>query len=288
MFADAADPGAGAVAALHLPGHRAEPYAQAVAEIEHLPGTSPDEAALCLGSHLTPTRFLPCLLDRTDRLGTGVGLEVRVPFLDHRLVDCVFNIDWAMKNRDGREKSLLRAAMNGLLPDPCIPVGLAAENVADVYGISRLTTTALTTLRHDDHGTALVTVVAAGGQGMAMVIERTEQPLRKDRSDGAGGTECPWGAVRAPETQDTVQLTDTASNGRWWYGSHGSRTSVGPCPTAAPGTWAPCPRSRCRGSRAHVPTAISAVRRTTPRRPTCPLRDTAIEVGRTPVKDHPA
>lgn len=37
---------------------------------------------------------------------------------------------------------------------------------------ARLTTTALTTLRHDDLSTALVSVVAAGGQGMAMLLER--------------------------------------------------------------------------------------------------------------------
>jgi acetyl-CoA C-acetyltransferase len=42
------------------------------------------------------------------------------------------------------------------------------------YGAAgaRLTTTALTTLRHDDHSTALISVVAAGGQGMAMILER--------------------------------------------------------------------------------------------------------------------
>jgi acetyl-CoA C-acetyltransferase len=42
------------------------------------------------------------------------------------------------------------------------------------YGAAgaRLVTTALTTLRHDDLATALVSVVAAGGQGMAMLLER--------------------------------------------------------------------------------------------------------------------
>lgn len=44
------------------------------------------------------------------------GLEVRVPFADHRLVEYTFNVPWAMKSFDGREKSLLRAAMRDLLP----------------------------------------------------------------------------------------------------------------------------------------------------------------------------
>ncbi|MCX4767700.1 asparagine synthase (glutamine-hydrolyzing) [Streptomyces sp. NBC_01275] len=103
-------------AALDLPAHRAALHRAACAEIEHLPGTAPAEAALRRDSHLNLTRFLPCLLDRADRLGMGVGLEVRVPFLDHRLVEYVFNIPWAMKTFDGREKSLLRAAVADLLP----------------------------------------------------------------------------------------------------------------------------------------------------------------------------
>lgn len=47
--------------------------------------------------------------------------------------------------------------------------------LGEPYGAAgaRLTTTALTTLRHDDLDTALISVVAAGGQGMAMLLERT-------------------------------------------------------------------------------------------------------------------
>ncbi|MFF1675104.1 asparagine synthase (glutamine-hydrolyzing) [Streptomyces sp. NPDC058256] len=105
-------------AALDLPAHRADLHTIAAAEIEHLPGTAPAEAALRLDSYLNLTRFLPCLLDRADRLGMGVGLEVRVPFLDHRLVEYVFNTPWDFKTFDGWEKSLLRAAVADLLPEP--------------------------------------------------------------------------------------------------------------------------------------------------------------------------
>ncbi|MEY2243507.1 asparagine synthase (glutamine-hydrolyzing) [Streptomyces sp. BF23-18] len=107
-------------AALDLPAHRAELHQTACAEIEHLPGTTPAEAALRRDSYLNLTRFLPCLLDRADRLSMGVGLEVRVPFLDHRLVEYVFNVPWGMKTFDGREKSLLRAAVTDLLPEPVL------------------------------------------------------------------------------------------------------------------------------------------------------------------------
>jgi asparagine synthase (glutamine-hydrolysing) len=47
----------------------------------------------------------------------ATALEVRVPFTDHRLVEYVYNTPWEMKSFDGREKSLLRAAMRGVLPD---------------------------------------------------------------------------------------------------------------------------------------------------------------------------
>lgn len=44
------------------------------------------------------------------------GLEVRVPFCDHRLVDYVWNVPWEMKYMGGTEKGLLREAGAGLLP----------------------------------------------------------------------------------------------------------------------------------------------------------------------------
>lgn len=57
------------------------------------------------------------LFDRKDRMSMAVGLEVRVPYCDHRLVEYVWNVPWAMKSAGGREKSLLRAAVADLLPD---------------------------------------------------------------------------------------------------------------------------------------------------------------------------
>jgi asparagine synthase (glutamine-hydrolysing) len=50
-------------------------------------------------------------------MSMATGLEVRVPFCDHRLVQYVFNTPWAMKTFDGREKSLLRAAAGDFLPE---------------------------------------------------------------------------------------------------------------------------------------------------------------------------
>jgi asparagine synthase (glutamine-hydrolysing) len=62
------------------------------------------------------SRFVRMLLDRKDRISMAVGLEVRVPFCDHRLVEYVYNTSWALKTCDGREKSLLRLATEHVLP----------------------------------------------------------------------------------------------------------------------------------------------------------------------------
>ncbi len=60
--------------------------------------------------------FMSNLLDRKDRMSMASGLEVRVPYCDHRLAEYVWNIPWDMKNAGGMEKGILREAVKGLLP----------------------------------------------------------------------------------------------------------------------------------------------------------------------------
>lgn len=67
-------------------------------------------------SYLTITRFMPTLLDRKDRMTMSVGLEGRVPFCDHRLAEYVWNLPWDIKSFEGREKGILRRALEGILP----------------------------------------------------------------------------------------------------------------------------------------------------------------------------
>ena len=57
------------------------------------------------------------LLERKDRMSMYSGLEVRVPFGDHRILEFVYNLPWEYKMQDGHEKYLLRSAMRGYLPD---------------------------------------------------------------------------------------------------------------------------------------------------------------------------
>jgi asparagine synthase (glutamine-hydrolysing) len=56
-------------------------------------------------------------------MSMACGLEVRVPFCDHRIAEYAYNIPWEMKSFAGedetgakREKALVRKAMKGVLP----------------------------------------------------------------------------------------------------------------------------------------------------------------------------
>ncbi len=70
--------------------------------------------------YLTSNWFMTTLLDRTDKMCLHSNFEVRVPFCDYRLVEYAWNIPWEMKAYKGREKGLLRKAMEGYLPDEII------------------------------------------------------------------------------------------------------------------------------------------------------------------------
>ncbi|OPX90238.1 MAG: Asparagine synthetase (glutamine-hydrolyzing) 3 [Pelotomaculum sp. PtaB.Bin104] len=95
----------------------AERYREARAEVPRLAGEEPVAAHMREIFYLNMTRFMPTLLDRKDRMSMANGLEVRVPFCDHRLAEYVWNIPWAMKSCDGMEKGILRRALKGLLPE---------------------------------------------------------------------------------------------------------------------------------------------------------------------------
>ncbi|MGW7555945.1 asparagine synthase (glutamine-hydrolyzing) [Streptomyces rimosus] len=114
MLSGLIDPGL--IADLDIDGYRAQRYSEALAEVPVLPGEGAAERRIREVSYLSVTRFVPLLLDRKDRMSMAVGLEVRVPFCDHRLVEYTFNVPWSMKFFDGKEKSLLRAATRDLLP----------------------------------------------------------------------------------------------------------------------------------------------------------------------------
>ncbi|GAA2751324.1 asparagine synthase (glutamine-hydrolyzing) [Kitasatospora cinereorecta] len=103
-------------ATLRIGEFRADTYRAALAAVPHLDGETREEHRQRELQHLSLTRWLRQLLHRKDRLSMARGLEVRVPYCDHRLVEYAFNTPWAMKSHDGREKSLLRSVGTGIAP----------------------------------------------------------------------------------------------------------------------------------------------------------------------------
>jgi asparagine synthase (glutamine-hydrolysing) len=70
-----------------------------------------------IATWLSVNWFMTSLLERKDRMSMASGLEVRVPFSDHRILEYVYNVPWSIKYKNGVEKSLLREAMSDHLPD---------------------------------------------------------------------------------------------------------------------------------------------------------------------------
>ena len=102
---------------INLEDYAAQRYAEATAEVPRLPGEDETADRMRTIFYLSLTRFMPTLLDRKDRMSMAFGLEVRVPFCDHRIVEYVWNVPWEMKNYQHREKGLLRHALAGILPE---------------------------------------------------------------------------------------------------------------------------------------------------------------------------
>ncbi len=65
-------------------------------------------------------RLPELLLMRIDKMSMGVGLEARVPFLDHKFVEYVMSIPAEIKLRGGVLKSLLKRSVRGVLSDDLI------------------------------------------------------------------------------------------------------------------------------------------------------------------------
>ncbi|MFD9963265.1 asparagine synthase (glutamine-hydrolyzing) [Amycolatopsis sp. NPDC058986] len=101
---------------IDMTGHYAEIHEEARALAPHQEGEDAREYLMRDVCFQHMTYWLPMLLDRNDRLGMASGLEVRVPFCDHRLVEYLYNVPWSMKSFDGREKSILRSAVAERLP----------------------------------------------------------------------------------------------------------------------------------------------------------------------------
>lgn len=91
-------------------------YEKSVKKTPYLFGESKEENRRREISYLNIKWFMSTLLERMDRTSMYSGLEARVPFADHRIIEYLWNVPWDMKYKNGVEKHLLREACKDLLP----------------------------------------------------------------------------------------------------------------------------------------------------------------------------
>ena len=97
-----------------------EEYLKTLKEVPHLDNESKEDFREKELSYLNLKWFMVTLLNRKDRMSMANSLEVRVPFADYRLVEYAFNLPSNIKLLYGREKGLLRKALEGILPDDIV------------------------------------------------------------------------------------------------------------------------------------------------------------------------
>jgi asparagine synthase (glutamine-hydrolysing) len=61
--------------------------------------------------------ILPTLLRNYDRYSMANGVEIRMPFMDHRVVTYGFSLPWQSKVRNGYAKAIIRDAVLGRIPE---------------------------------------------------------------------------------------------------------------------------------------------------------------------------
>lgn len=105
---------------LDVRGYCTDRYREAMARVPHAPGEDPQERRMREIWYLNVTSWLETLLPHSESIAGSVGLALRLPYCDHRLVEYVYGAPWSMKSFDGREKSLLRAALKNVLPQSIV------------------------------------------------------------------------------------------------------------------------------------------------------------------------
>ncbi len=102
---------------LRMEDYVANRLEESLMEVPALPGETAEQLRMRQISYLNIRWFMATLLDRKDRCSMASGLEVRVPYADHRIAQYVYNTPWEFRCKDGRPKGLLRDAAKGLLPE---------------------------------------------------------------------------------------------------------------------------------------------------------------------------
>ena len=86
-------------------------YLETVAKTSYLDTDSRTERRMREMFRLNLDWFMQTLLVRKDVMSMESSLEVRVPFCDYRIVEYAYNMPWSIKSLDGRDKGVLRKAL---------------------------------------------------------------------------------------------------------------------------------------------------------------------------------
>ncbi len=105
---------------LDIEGYIEKQYRLSLEKTPLLRGEGETESRRRKAAYLNLNWFMMTLLNRMDRTSMYSGLEARVPFADHRIVEYIWNVPWEMKchgdNNEHIVKGLMRDAGKGLLP----------------------------------------------------------------------------------------------------------------------------------------------------------------------------
>ncbi len=105
------------VSSLDLKGYIDKQYKHSISRVPVLEGEDSFKKRQREISFLNLKWFMTTLLDRMDRASMYSGLEARVPYADHRIIEYMWNVPWEYKCHNGITKGLLRDSAKDLLPD---------------------------------------------------------------------------------------------------------------------------------------------------------------------------
>lgn len=109
-----------AVTQLDLKGYIDKQYKHSISQVPILEGENPLRKRQREISFLNLKWFMTTLLDRMDRASMYSGLEARVPYADHRIIEYMWNVPWEYKCHNGITKGLLRDSAKDLLPEEIV------------------------------------------------------------------------------------------------------------------------------------------------------------------------
>lgn len=95
-------------------------YLKTLKEVPHFENEDKKNYRMKEMFYLNLKWFMVNLLNRKDRCSMYNSLEVRVPFADIRIVEYAFNLPTEIKLLHGREKGILRKALEGVLPEDVV------------------------------------------------------------------------------------------------------------------------------------------------------------------------